>query len=204
MAGPIRFYLDFASPYAYCALPGIERLAAQHDRELEWRPIMVWAVLKAQGIPPPMQAPARVEYFVADMKRSAAFHGLPYRHPTKFPLSAHRAARLYHALAAEDEALARAVGREFFTAFLTRDEDISDADVLTAIAARHGVSPETARAAMDEELGRERLADTIDAAVADGVVGSPFFIVDGEGFFGADRLPQIEWRLAGSAATSVA
>jgi len=32
--------------------------------------------------------------------------------------------------------------------------------------------------------------------VAEGVIGSPYTVVDGEGYFGADRLPQIAWRLA--------
>ena len=48
---------------------------------------------------------------------------------------------------------------------------------------------------MNGPLGRARLAAAVDAAVADKVCGSPYFIVDGEPFFGADRLPQIAWRL---------
>lgn len=202
MPKPIRFYLDFASPYAYFAMPGIERLASEHGRALEWRPILVWAVIKAQGIAPPMQAPARLRYFLTDMARSAAFHGRPYRHPSKFPLSAHRAARLYHAVAANDPETAMAFGRSVFTAFFAQDEDVSDEAVLIRLAGEHGIGAGAAREAMDGASGRERLAAAIDAAVADGVTGSPFFIVDGEPFFGADRLPQIAWRLAGDAATS--
>ena len=204
MPEPIRFYLDFASPYAYCALPGIEKIAAEHGRELEWRPILVWALLKAQNIPPPMESPTRARYFLTDMARSAAFHALPYRHPSKFPISAHRAARLYQAVAQSDPAKARAFGKAALTAFFTRDEDISDAEVLIALAAKEGIEAGAAREAMDGPLGRERLAAAIDAAVADGVTGSPFFIIDGEPFFGADRLPQIAWRLSQGAATTAA
>ena len=81
MATPIRFYLDFASPYAWFALDGIERLAREHGREIEWRPVLIWAVLKAHGIAAPMNVPAKRDYLVADMVRSAAFHGVPYRAP---------------------------------------------------------------------------------------------------------------------------
>ena len=49
---------------------------------------------------------------------------------------------------------------------------------------------------MKGPIGRQRLAAAIDAAIADKVCGSPFFIVDGEPFFGADRLDQIAWRLS--------
>jgi 2-hydroxychromene-2-carboxylate isomerase len=52
---------------------------------------------------------------------------------------------------------------------------------------------------MEGPLGRQRLGEAIERAVADHVCGSPYFLVDGEGFFGADRLPQIAWRLGQAA-----
>jgi len=201
MPAPIRFYFDFASPYAYFALAGIERLAQEHGRTVEWRPILAWAVLKVQGIAPPMDVPVKKSYFLTDMKRSATFHGVPYRHPAKLPLSSHLAARLYHALAEHDLPAAKAFGRDAFTAFFTRAEDISDESVVIGLAARHGLGEDEARNTMSGRLGRERLAAMVDAATADGVCGSPFFMVDGEPFFGADRLPQIAWRLAQAPAT---
>ena len=196
MAAPIRLYLDFASPYAWFSLDGIETLAREHRREIEWRPVLIWAVLKAHGIAPPMDVPAKRDYLVADMVRSAAFHGVPYRHPSKLPLSAHLASRLYYALAENDLPRALAFGRDVFAAFFTRDEDISDADVVIGLAGRYGLAAAEAQNAMNGPLGRERLAAAVEAAVSDKVCGSPFFIVDGEAFFGADRLPQIAWRLS--------
>ena len=199
MGEPIRFYLDFASPYAWIALPGIERLAAEHGRELDWRPVLIWAVLKAHGIPPPMEVPAKRGYFEIDMARSAAFHGVPYRHPSRLPLSAHLATRLYYSIAEHDLEQARSFGREVFAAFFTRDESIADQTVVARLAASHGLTADEAEEAMNGPLGRQRLTATVDAAIADGVCGSPWFVVDGEPFFGADRLPQIAWRLAASA-----
>ena len=196
MAGTIHLTLDFASPYAWFALDGIERLAREHGREIEWRPVLIWAVLKAQDIAAPMNVPAKRDYLVADMARSAAFHGVLYRHPTKLPLSAHLASRLYYALAEHDLPKAMAFGRDVFAAFFTRDEDISDAEIVTRLAGRHGIADAKARDAMNGPLGRERLAAAIDAAVADKVCGSPFFIIVDEPVFGADRLSQIAWRLS--------
>ncbi|MGO4838306.1 DsbA family protein, partial [Rhizobiaceae sp. 2RAB30] len=60
---PIRLYFDFASPYSYFALPGLEKLAEDHGRELEWRPIILWAIMKAHGIAPPMDLPVKRDYF---------------------------------------------------------------------------------------------------------------------------------------------
>jgi 2-hydroxychromene-2-carboxylate isomerase len=199
MKPPIVLWFDFASPYAYVALDASERLAARHQREIEWRPILVWALLKAQSIPAPMDPPARRAYFVPDMARSAAFHGVPYRHPAKFPLSTHRAARLYYALAEHDRDRARALGRDLFSAYFADGVDISEPAALTELAARHGMDAQATAAAIEGETGRARLAAAIEQAVATGVCGSPWFDVDGEAFFGADRLPQIAWRLDGQA-----
>lgn len=195
MAAPIRFYFDFASPYAWFAVPGIGRLAAAHGRELTWRPVLMWAVLKEQGIAPPADSSAKWAYLMADMVRSAAFHAVPYRHPRQLPLSSHRAARLFYAIERHDPAKAVGYARDVFSAFFTGERDITDDGVLAEIAARHDLSATTALEGMEGGYGRERLAHAISRAVEDGVCGSPFFILDGEPFFGADRLPQIEWRL---------
>lgn len=196
MPSPIRFYLDFASPYAWFALDAVEKLARERRREVEWRPILVWAILKAQGVSSPMEVPAKREYFLADMARSAAYYGVPYRQPARFPLSSHLAARAHHALAARDEDRAKAFGHAVFSAFFVGGEDISNDDVIRRIAARCGVTGEDADEAMHGPLGRARLSAAIDSAVADKVIGSPFFVIDGERFFGADRVAQIAWRLS--------
>ncbi len=196
MSDPIRFYFDFASPYAYFSVEAVERIAAEHGRPLEWRPILMWAVLKAHQIAPPMDSPTKRAYFLHDMVRSAAFYGLPYREPVKLPLSSHNAARLWHVLAARDEAAARAYGKQVFHAFFAEHRDISDQNVLVEIAGRHGMTESDAREAMTGPQGRALLEAEVARAIADNVCGSPYFLVDQEGFFGADRLPQLRWRLS--------
>jgi 2-hydroxychromene-2-carboxylate isomerase len=196
MAEPIRFYFDFASPYAYFALGGIEALAGAHGRELDWRPVLIWAVLRAQAIPAPMDAPAKRDYLLADMARSAAFHGVAYHHPEKLP-STHKAARLYYAIAERDGPAARRFGRAVFQALFADGRDIADTATLVGLAYHEGVPEGEAEHGTEGPLGRAKLAAAVETAVADGVCGSPYFILDGEGFFGADRLPQIDWRLSG-------
>lgn len=197
---PIRLYFDFASPYAYFALPGLELLAEEHGRELEWRPIILWAVMKAHGIAPPMDVPVKRDYFITDMKRSAAFYGVPYRHPDRLPVSSHLPARLYWHLAQIDLSTAKEFGRSVFQAFFTAGEDITNDTTVVGLAVQLGLDEATARDAMSGPVGREKLAAMVDLAIADGVCGSPFVIIDGEPFFGADRLPQIAWRLGQVAA----
>lgn len=196
MPSPIIFYFDFASPYAYFALEEIEATGRRWDRPVEWRPVLVWAILKALEIAPPLEIRAKRDYLFADMRRSANFHGLPYRQPTHLPASAHLATRLYLTIAEQDGDRAKAFGRDLFRAFFTEDRDITDKAEIAAIAARHGVGAAATQDGMTGARGRSLLAAAIDRALADGVIGSPFFLLDGEAFFGADRLPQIIWRLS--------
>lgn len=202
MREPITLWFDFASPYAYFAMSAAEALAAEHGREIEWRPILLWAVLKAQSIPSPMDPPAKHAYFQADIARSAAFHGAAYRAPSKFPLSSHLAARFYYAVVEKEPGRAHNLRRALFSAYFKGNIDISHPAELTAIALAQGMTAEATRAAIEDEIGRRRLAEANDAAVAAGVCGSPWFVVDGEAFFGADRIPQIAWRLSGAAAAA--
>ena len=195
MTDPIRFYFDFASPYAYFAAHQIDALGEEFGRAVEWRPVLVWAILKAQGIAAPMDSPARRAYVLHDMQRSASFYGLPYREPVRLP-STHLAARLYHTVDAEDADRAANLADRLFRAFFVDHRDISDEATLIGIAAEAGISDDTAREAMQGHAGRARLEQAVADAVADGVIGSPHFMVAGEGFFGADRLPQLRWHLA--------
>ena len=195
MAGPIIFYFDFASPYAYFALDRIEEIGRAAGREVEWRPVLVWAIFRELGIATPTDVTAKRDYMFADMKRSADYFGVPYRHPAKMPASAHLATRLYMTIADRDAALARRLGRALFDAFFRDERDITDKAVVIDVATETGIDAATAEEGINGPRGRELLTAAVAQGVADGVVGSPFFIIDGETFFGADRLPQIGWRL---------
>lgn len=195
MKAPIRFYFDFASPYAYFALRPLEMLAEKYDRDIEYRPILLWAVLKAHGIAPPLDSAVKRAYFVADMLRSAAFHGVPYKHPAKLPMSSHLAARLYYALVDRRPEGAPMLTRRILDAFFAQGDDISEPEVVRRLAVAQGLDEVAAQDALQGTVGRERLSAAVDFAIADNVCGSPYFLLDGEGFFGSDRLPQLAWRL---------
>ena len=198
MPAPIRFYFDFASPYAYFASTRINAIGAEFGRAVEWRPILLWAVLKAHGIAPPMEVAARRDYLLHDMNRSAAFFDLPYRTPEPLAVSTHLAARLCHAILQTDARKATAFAARVFTAFFVEGRSIAQEDTLLALAAEIGIDAETARAGLT--AGRPLLEQAVAEAIAGKVIGSPYFLVDREGFFGADRLPQLRWFLEKSVA----
>ena len=201
MPAPVEFWFDFGSPYAYLAAEKLPAIAAAHGRALRWRPVLLFAVLRQLDLPPPMGHPAKRDYLLMDFARSARHLGVPYRHPTRFPVVSPWPARLFHAIAARDEAAAAAFALDAFRAAFRDDQPLDDLPALLALAARHDDrGAEALQAAADGEVARAALAADIDEAAARGLFGSPFVVIDGEGYFGADRLPQIEARLAGTLA----
>lgn len=197
MTKAIRFYFDFASPYAYFASREIEKLAADCGRTVEWKPVLLWAALKAHEIAAPMDVPVKRDYFLNDMARSARFYGAPYKTPAKLPLSSHLAARLFYFIGDETPAMMLPFAQRVFSAFFVEGLDISDETVMIGLALHLGLSEDLAREGMKGSTGRSLLETAVGEAIDDGVIGSPFFIADNEKFFGADRLPQLAWFLNG-------
>ncbi len=196
MPQPIEFYFDFTSPYGYLASEKIDELAARHDRLVKWRPFLMGVALKATGGAVLTRVPIKGEYSLRDFSRSARFLQVPYAQPVNFPLATMNAARAYYWLHDCDCEAARAFAHTVFRAYFTEGHDISSLAVVLELAARHGADRDTLAQALDGQALKDRLKAECEAAIAKGVFGSPYIIVDGEPFFGADRLPQIERWLA--------
>ncbi len=192
MSDPIEFYFDFSSPYSCIAAELIDDLAAKYGRKVKWRPMLLGVVFQKTGQPLLVNVPLKGEYSLRDFARSARYHGVPFKFPAKFPLSTVSAARAYYWLHGQDCAKARQFARAAFRAYWVDGRDISDLAVLQEIAAGLGVDPAALAAGVATPEIKERLRAETEAALAKGMCGAPWFVVDGEPFWGADRLPQIE------------
>jgi 2-hydroxychromene-2-carboxylate isomerase len=200
MRPPIDFYFDFSSPYSYIASEWIEAVAARHGRALQWHAILLGATFQASGLQSPVSYPLKREYSIRDFARSARFAGLPFTMPDKFPIPTQNAARVFWWLndgGSPERAVAWA--HAGLRAFFTRGVDLSDTAALKALLAESGLDAAAAEAAYTDPAWKERLKRENDAAIAAGVFGAPFFVVDGEPFWGNDRRQQIEAWLGGKA-----
>ena len=194
---PLDFYFDFSSPYSYLLSEKIDDLAARFGRQVRWHPILLGIVFKANGSAPlTLQSPPKAAYSLHDFARSARFMGIPYRHPEKFPLATQNAARAYYWLHGQDCGLARRFAHAVFRALFVDNRDVSTPETVLEIGAKIGVDRNRLETALQSPEMKERLKQEVDAALALGVFGAPYVVVDGEPFFGADRLPQIEQWLA--------
>ena len=189
MAGAIDFYFDFSSPYGYLAAEMIEALGQRVSRAVNWHPILLGVVFKATGGQPLTMAPMKGPYSENDFRRSAAFYGVPYRAPSVFPIAAQNPARAVLWMQEWHPAHAKKFTLDLYRAFFRDDRDISKLDIVGELADDFG---DGAIAAAQSDEFKNKLKANVEAAMAKGVFGSPFFIVDGEPFWGADRLPMLE------------
>ena len=111
-------------------------------------------------------------------------------------LAAQDAARAYYWLHGQDCALARRFAHAGFRALYVEGLDVSAPETVLEIGAKIGVDRNRLETALQSPEMKERLKQEVDAALTLGVFGAPYVVVDGEPFFGADRLPQIEQWLA--------
>jgi 2-hydroxychromene-2-carboxylate isomerase len=189
----IEFYFDFSSPYSYIASEQIEALAARTARPLQWRPILLGAVFKQSGGAPLTQVYGpKARYSIRDFARAAAFVGVPYRHPTTFPIGAVAASRAVLWLQREQLPRVAAYIHAVYRAFFVDDRNVGEATVALDVAQSLGIDAAQLAAGVQEDSIKNALRAQVEEAVARGVFGAPTIFVDGEMFWGHDRLEQVE------------
>lgn len=198
MTEPIDFYFDFSSPYGYLAAERIEAVIAPFERDIRWHPILLGVAFEKTGGAPLIEAPMKGDYARHDLARLARFQEVPFVLPDPFPIATVRAARGFYWLDEQDPAAAIDYAKAVYRAYFGEGRNIGQAEVLDGIVAGLGHDEAAFQAGVSRDDVKERLRHEIDLSIERGVFGSPFVIVDGEGFWGADRFWMIKrWLKAG-------
>jgi 2-hydroxychromene-2-carboxylate isomerase len=188
----IEFWFDFSSPYAYFAAFEIGAVAERHGRDVLWRPFLLGPALKATGMQPLTWTPLRGSYAQHDWRRLSRRTGLPFQIPSRHPIITSKAARLVMWSEVSGEIAPAKLSQRFFTSYFGEGTDISDIDEIKRILKDVGLSPSLVETVGAGEKYVIALKERTQEALARGIFGSPFFIVDGEPFWGTDRLPMID------------
>lgn len=192
------FYFDFSSPYAYLGAVQVEGLAARTGAEVVWKPFLLGGLFK--GIGGPMVPIATVSepkrrHYIADLARHARLHGVPFKFPSTFPMNTLNALRL--SLAAQQAGLDVAkLNLAIFRAYWAEDRDISSLDELRRICDEQGFDAGLVARVEDSGI-KAALRALTDEALAKGLCGAPSFVVDGELFWGQDRIDFVERAIRG-------
>ncbi len=194
----LEFFFDCSSPWTYLAFSRIEDVARRHDAELVWRPILVGGVFNAvnpsvyESREHPVKPKAR--YYQKDLQDWARLYGLKIGQPTVFPVNSVKAMR--GALVAHDRGKISPYSRRVFEGYWGEDRDISREEVLRDIVRDAGLDQDEFFSKIAAAECKEKLRVNTQELIERGGFGSPTIFVDGDMFFGNDRLVLVEERLS--------
>ena len=188
----IEFWFDFSSGYAYFAAQEIDSLAARHGREVLWRPYMLGVAFKHTGARGLSGTPMKGDYARHDWARLSRRLGVPFSLPEGHPITALPASRAYYWVEERFPEVAHEFARQAFHAYFADGVDMTLAANVAAVGEAMGVPASDLEAGLASPPMKERVKAVSAEAIEKGVFGSPFFRVDGEPFWGWDRLPILE------------
>lgn len=199
MSEAIDFYFDFSSPYAYIGSQLIEPVASKHGRKVNWTPFMLGVAMQGEKTFPLTQYPLKGDYSRMDFERTARYHNIPFVMPAEFPKLTLGASRGFLWISRGDPERATEFAKKIFAAYFVSGKDISDMEIVADIAEEVGLDrAEFLQAAQNDEIKAAFKASVEETVFKKKVFGAPFFIVDGERFWGADRVGQLdEWLTTG-------
>lgn len=195
-----RVYFDFVSPYSYFALTRLAAFGERHGVEWEPAPVFYAALLDANHLVGPAETSAKRRYTMNDVLRAAALQNTPLVGPPAHPFRSLEALRVATLFAGDPRALEMSVALS--TACWAEGRDLTDWDVLAEVVGRVGIDDAGANAdtlaarASAPEI-KLALQERTAAAIEAGVFGVPTFELDGELFWGHDRLDHLAARIDG-------
>jgi 2-hydroxychromene-2-carboxylate isomerase len=195
MSKTVEYFMAPASPWAYLGHQRFVAIAKKHHANIELKPADIAKVFGATGGVPVAQRPIqRQEYRLAELTRWSTYLQIPLNlHPTFFPVSGELASKLIIATQQEVGAeaglsVAFALGR----AVWAEEKNIADGDTLASIADSLGLKGKDLMAHAASDAVAADYARHTDDALAAHIFGVPWYRVDGEGYWGQDRLDFVE------------
>jgi len=198
MSKTIELIFDFVSPNAYLIWQPLNDLAEKHGATIEITPVFLSGMHKLTGNAPPFVRDAEVkgknDYAMLEMNRFIARHALTkFRMNPKFPFNTITLQRMLIALEPEKRAGFIAT---LLPAIWEQGLDVTDSETLGKILQDGGFDVQELVTKTQDPAIKQALIDNTENAVERGAFGIPTIYVDGEMYFGKERLDQIEEQLS--------
>ena len=198
MTRTVDYFLAPQSPWTYLGHERFVRLARDSGAQVRLRPIDLGKIFPISGgLPLARRAPQRQAYRLVELRRFADHLGLTLNlQPRHFPVGADPAARLIVAVDQQDgtEAALRLAGA-VLAAVWAQERDIASEATLAELLGECGLA--AARLAQSTEPAVQQRYDAhTQAAIEAGVFGAPTYVIDGELFWGQDRLDFVQRKLS--------
>src|SRR3984957_4923982 len=193
MSCRIDYFFSLVSPWAYIGHRPFLDLARRHDATIVYRPVFLNEVFaETGGVPLAKRHPARQAYRMMELQRWREKRGLRFRLvPKHWPFDSNLANCAVLAIVAaggDPSAFAQSV----FEGIWEREDNLADITVLSRLIGEAGFNPVAILAAADSaDIRTQYEANRLDA-IAIGAFGSPCYVLDGEVFWGQDRLELLD------------
>lgn len=194
MSKTVEFYYDVGSPAAYLAWTQLPALVARHGGDLVYMPMLLGGVFKIVGNRSPIEIPAKGRWLNTDLARFATRYGVTFNLNPYFPINTLHLMR--GATAALEDGRIEDYNAAVFEAIWVNEKNMNDPSVVADVLSTAGFDPETVMQRIADDSVKQRLKSVTEDAVGRGVFGAPTMFIDGEMFFGQDRLDFVTERLA--------
>jgi 2-hydroxychromene-2-carboxylate isomerase len=198
MSLTIDYYMAPQSPWTYLGHHRLMQMAQAHGATVRVKPVDIGGQIfpASGGLPVGQRAPQRQAYRLVELKRHAEFLHLPLNlHPQFFPVQGDDASRLIIAVALHDgEDAAMRLSGALLALVWVQERNLADAAVLAEVLTEQHLSAERLQQSRQDDVQAHYQTHT-EAALKLGVFGAPTYVVDGELFWGQDRLDFLERRL---------
>lgn len=195
MTKDVEFYFDFGSPYSYLAYHQLKKITEKYQAKIVYRPVLLGGIFQATNNQSPAMIPAKARYAFKDFKDWSKYLNIPFKFNPSFPINSFflmRGAVGYQEKSPEhfEHYLATV-----FKAMFQQPQNLNDPQVVQQVLEDAGLSWQTYQNLIEDHDIKQKAKDLTSQAVERGLFGVPAFFVDGEMFWGQDRLHFVEERL---------
>jgi 2-hydroxychromene-2-carboxylate isomerase len=190
-----EYYFAPHSPWAYLGHARFVELAKKYGVQIELKPCDLGKVFNVSGgLPLAKRAPQRQAYRLLELQRWSEYLNLPLNpQPKFFPVPPDLAAKIIIATQlAHGTATALELTGAIMAALWADDRNISDEDTLASLAINLDLDGKALVKSAETASAQAAYDQFTENALAANVFGSPWYVVDGESFWGQDRLDFVE------------
>ncbi len=199
MSKTVTYYFFTVSPYAFLGHQRFLEIAERTGAAVDFVPISAPQIFpRTGGVPMPKRAPERLSYRMVELKRWSAHLGIEMNFtPKHFPTDDAVSARIIEAAKAQGTGDVGGLVWNYLKACWQEERNIGDPETAAAIATESGFDGQALLTESGSETCEASLKNSCEAAIAHGCFGAPWFVIDGESYWGQDRLDFVERALAG-------
>ncbi|MGL4727221.1 MAG: 2-hydroxychromene-2-carboxylate isomerase [Bosea sp. (in: a-proteobacteria)] len=193
MPRSLDYFFTIASPWAYLGHELMRAITDKHGVRINYRPMPIRDVFDRTGsLPLPQRPPARQRYRLVELQRWREKRGLSlHLRPAHVPFDANLANCAALVLALKGHDPHHFAGLAFAGVF-AEERNLGDAAVIAELLTQAGHDADSTLAAATSEAVKAAYAQNGDDAVAADVFGAPGYVLDGEVFWGQDRLELLD------------